>query len=374
MGKLRIAIDARVWRIETGGIARYTQALVRALLAIDTVNEYTIIVNKEDAKHLHISAPNLKVLKVNIPQFSVAEQREFLHILNQEKFDLVHFTNFNHPIQYRGKFIVTIHDLIMYRFPTGAQTKSLIRKLAYRLIVRHTRRALKVIVPSTATAEDCVAILGLRESQMVMIPHGGPSHTTIPESEVAGVLHKFGISENYILFVSRWERYKGLDTLLKSFAILRQSFPELTLVVCGRPVATSPDVAGLVTIAQEAGLNVVTPGFVTDAELSALYQGARVYVHPSRYEGFGLMILEAFAAGTPVVTSNVSCLPEVAGNAALLVNPTDPVELAEGISSILGNPKLAAKLSSDGSLRAASYTWQKTATSTLNTYLEAVRK
>ncbi len=374
MGKLRIGIDARVWRIETGGIARYTQALVRGLLEQDKVNEYTIIVNKEDAKHLHISAPNLKVLKVNIPQFSVAEQREFLHILNQEKFDLVHFTNFNHPIQYRGKFVVTIHDLIMYRFPSGAQTKSLIRKLAYRLIVRHTKRALKVIVPSTATAEDCVALLGLKDSQMVVIPHGGPTHVTVSPSEITKVLTKFGIGKDYILFVSRWERYKGLDTLLEAFAILRQSFPDLTLVVCGKPVATSPDVAGLVRIAQEADLKVVTPGFVTDAELGALYQGAKVYVHPSRYEGFGLMILEAFAAGTPVVTSNVSCLPEVAGNAAVLVNPTDPVELAESIRSILKDPALAEKLQHAGLARAAIYTWKKTAASTLSTYLQALTK
>jgi glycosyltransferase involved in cell wall biosynthesis len=372
MRKFRIAIDARVWKIETGGIARYTQALVRELLKLDTTNEYTLIVNKADAKQLGIKAPNLKVLKVDVPQYSLTEQRELLHILNQEQFDLVHFTNFNHPIRYKGNFICTVHDLIMHMFPSGAQTKSLVRKIAYRLIMRDTRRAAKILVPSNATASDCRLLLGMKDSRMSVIPLGAPIHPVVSPDESAKTLAKFGITGNFLLFVSRWERYKGLDTLLESFAILRAEFPDLQLVICGKPVATSPDVADLVSVAKAGGLKVITPGFVTDTELSTLYQTASIYVHPSRYEGFGLMILEAFAAGVPVVTSTASCLPEVAGEAALLANPNDSTELAEKISDILSNPELAATLRELGLARAAEYTWAKTAAATHDAYLQTL--
>jgi glycosyltransferase involved in cell wall biosynthesis len=207
---------------------------------------------------------------------------------------------------------------------------------------------------------------------MSVIPLGAPIHPVVSPDESAKTLAKFGITGNFLLFVSRWERYKGLDTLLESFAILRAEFPDLQLVICGKPVATSPDVADLVSVAKAGGLKVITPGFVTDTELSTLYQTASIYVHPSRYEGFGLMILEAFAAGVPVVTSTASCLPEVAGEAALLANPNDSTELAEKISDILSNPELAATLRELGLARAAEYTWAKTAAATHDAYLQTL--
>lgn len=374
MRKRNIAIDARVWRIEAGGIARYVQSLVKELVAQDPGTTYTLIINKEDAKHVTLKAPNLKLLKVQIPQYSLAEQREFLHILNREAFDLVHFTNFNHPIGYKGKFVVTIHDLIMHLFPSGAQTKSLVRKLAYRLIMRHTKRAQRIIVPSEATSRDCQQLLGMKPSTLRVIPHGSPpEHPPLTQAALQQVREALGIKGDFILFVSRWERYKGLDALLEAFALLHQTHPDITLVICGKPMPTSPDVSEMVALAKAADLPICTPGFVSDLELSALYQTASVYIHPSRYEGFGLMILEAFAAGAPVVTSNLSCLPEVAGDAATLVNPNNPAEITEAIREILDNPEKASAMRKAGKQRAKEYSWEKTAAETLAIYNESTR-
>lgn len=371
----RIGIDARIWRSETGGLGRYARNLVTELLKIDQENEYTVIITPADEKEFTLDAPNCRSLVVDIPHYSVAEQKALPKILNEQRFDLVHFTHFNHPIFYRKPFVVTIHDLIMHLFPTGAQTRSTIRKAAYKLVMNDTKRAKKVIVPSESTKQDLISMLQFSPENIVVTPEGSEKKFRLhSQKEIEAIKQKYNLPDRYALFVSRWEKYKGLVSLIEAYESLLPKFPNLALVICGKPAHQSPEVAQLVYDKQAAGLNIITPGFISDEDLAAMYSAASVYVHPSWYEGFGIMILEAFASGVPVVTSNVSSLPEVVDTAGLLINPHKPQEIANAIERILLQPKLAEELRRRGLERLKQFSWAKMAKMTQDVYRQVLHQ
>ena len=335
---MRIGLDLRFWRSGTGGLGRYSRNLLKELLKIDKDNHYTAIITPEDELEFDLHAPNLTKLVVPIPHYSLAEQTKLPKILKAQNFDLVHFTNFNHPILYRRPFVVTVHDLIMHLYPTGKQKKSLIRRAAYRLTMRDCRRAKGVIVPSQSTRDDLVKLLKFSPNKIVITPEGSEELFRIhTDREKIAVKERLKLPKKYLLFVSRWEEYKGLPVLLAAHEQLAQKYPELGLVICGRPDKQNPQITQLVQQKQTANPNIVTPGFVSDEDLAAIYSAATIYIHPSWYEGFGIMILEAFASGVPVVTSNTSSLPEVVGDAGLLVDPKNTDELVNAIDRILSD-------------------------------------
>lgn len=364
-----IGIDARFYRSTTGGLGRYTRNLLKELGKIDAETRYTVILTPEDEVEYVSPGANFEKLVVPITHYSLSEQRSFHQILNAQNFDLVHFAQFNHPLLYRRPFVVTIHDIIMHLFAGLNRQRSRTHQLAYRLVFNDCKRAKKIFVPSVATECDLVDKLHFPAEKIVVTAEGSESDFT-PHSaaEVAAIKQKYNLPEQFLIFVSRWEEYKGIPVLLPAFEKLTREFPELGLVLCGKPDPQNPKVSAAVTAAQQRGLKVITPGFVPDEDLKALYSAASVYVHPSKYEGFGIMVLEAFGAGTPVVTSNVSSLPEVAGDAALLVDPTNPDEIADKVSQILKNPDLAEKLRQKGFEQAKKFSWAQMAKETLAVY------
>lgn len=370
----KIAIDARILFKESGGIGRYASNLITEISKIDTKNQYYIIITPRDESEYKITSPNFHKLVVDVPHFSYGEQYRLLSVLNKEKFDLVHFTNFNHPILYRRPFVVTVHDLIMHLFPSGRQTKSVIRKYAYRLTMADTRRARRVIVPSAASKKDLVEMLHFPPEKIVVTEEGSEERFTAASPEkIQAVRKKYNLPEKYALFVSRWEEYKGVTRLIDAFEKLQPKFPELGLVICGKPAKQAPQVGEYVFEHQKnSNGKIITPGFVTDEDLNALYSGASVYVHPSLYEGFGIMILEAFSCGVPVVTSNNSSLSEVAGDAALLVDPTNIDELANAIAKVVADDDTANTLRKKGAERVKQFSWSKMAEKTLAAYREAL--
>lgn len=370
---MRIGLDLRFWRSGTGGLGRYSRNLLKELLKIDKDNHYTAIITPEDEPEFDLHAPNLTKLVVPIPHYSLAEQTKLPKILKAQNFDLVHFTNFNHPILYRRPFVVTVHDLIMHLYPTGKQNKSLIRKLAYRLTMRDCRRAKRVIVPSQSTRDDLVKLLKFSKAKIVITPEGSEELFRIhTDREKIAVKERLDLPKKFLLFVSRWEEYKGLPALLNAHERLARKYPELGLVICGRPDKQNPEIAQLVQQRQLSNPDIVTPGFVSDEDLAAIYSAATVYVHPSWYEGFGIMILEAFASGVPVVTSNTSSLPEVVGDAGLLVDPKNTDELVDAIERILSDEKMANELIQKGLARVKQYSWKEMAKQTLAVYQEAL--
>lgn len=370
----RIGLDLRFWRSSTGGVGRYSRNLLAELLKLDPVNEYTAIITPADEPEFSLQADNLTKRIVPIAHYSLSEQTKFAGVLNGSNFDLVHFAQFNHPLLYRRPFVITIHDITMHYYPSGSQKNSWSRRLAYKKIMADCRRAKRILVPSESTKSDLVGVLGIQPAKVVITPEGVES-TYQPASpdKVVELKKRLGLPERYLLFVSRWERYKGLSVLLDAHKQLGREFPELGLVIAGKPDRQNPEVANAVAEAQRAGLKVVTPGFVAEEDLPTLYSAASVYVLPSLYEGFGLMVLEAFASGVPVVTSNVSSLPEVAGDAALLVDPRNPDEIAGAIKSILTDKVLAESLRQKGLERVKQFSWRKMAEQTLEVYRQVLK-
>jgi len=370
---MNIGLDLRFWRSSTAGLGRYSRNLLTELLAIDKGNRYTAIITPEDESEFTLQAPNLSKIVVPIGHYSLAEQTKLPGILRQQNFDLVHFANFNHPLLYRGKFVVTIHDLIMHFFPTGRKKDSFWRQLAYRRVMADCRRARKVIVPSHSTKNDLVKHLQF-PSEIITVTYEGSEAEFRPHSpaETKAIKEKLHLPERFLLFVSRWEPYKGIGVLLEAFAQIRQALPEVGLVICGRPSPQAPEIATLIAKCQQSGEPIITPGFLSDEDLAALYSAASVFVHPSQYEGFGIMILEAFAAGAPVVTSNASSLPEVAGDAALLIDPNNKEKIAQAILSVLSDKKLAEQLRQKGLVRTKQFSWRQMAEETLVIYQKAL--
>lgn len=370
---MKIGLDLRFWRSETGGLGRYSRNLLKELLVIDKENHYTAIVTDKDEPEFDLEAPNLTKLVVSIPHYSIAEQTRLSKILASQNFDLVHFANFNHPILYRRPFVVTIHDLIMQLYPSPKQ-KSPIRRWPYLLTMSDCKRAKKIIVPSVATKKDLVVTLKFPETKIVVTPEGSePVFREHSEREKIAVRERLKLPRKYLLFVSRWEKYKGLLELIEAHEQLVKKYPDLGLVIAGKPVSPDSEMALLVQQKQQANGSIITPGFVTDEDLAAMYSASAVYVHPSYYEGFGIMILEAFASGVPVITCNISSLPEVVGDAGLLVEPKNSLELAKAIERILTDDNLAYDLIKRGLERVKQYSWRRMAEQTLAVYKDVRR-
>lgn len=364
---MKIGIDGRFWRASTGGIGRYTRSLLSNLLKIDRQNQYVVFITPADKKEFHLKAKNLKVVVADIGHYSLAEQTKLAKILGREKLDLIHFTNFNHPIFYRKPFVTTIHDLTMTFFPVGRKQKSAIRRHAYNAIMKHAAgKSRAVIAVSEATKKDIVKHLGGKADKIKVIYHGFDKvyHPQFATYEVA----KKG---PYILFVSQWRPHKGILKLLEAYKILKERYKiKEKLILVGKPNSAFPEINEAVE--KSKSLEVETPGFVAEKDLTALYQNASAFVFPSVYEGFGLPILEAMACGAPVACSKTSSMPEVGGKAVLYFDPESPEDIAQTVWKILKNPKLKKGLISKGLKQAKKFSWEKSAREHLKIYEKAI--
>jgi glycosyltransferase involved in cell wall biosynthesis len=264
----------------------------------------------------------------------------------------------------RPRAVVTIHDLIPLIFPhyTPRALKTRLLPL-FRWVMREAaRRAARLIVPSRSTAEDVIRELRVPEAErdrIVVVPEAaGPQFSPDPSVPRAA---------RQVLFVGRRDPYKNLPTLIRAFARVRRELPDARLVVIGPPDPRYPE-AELAAREEGLGEAVEWRGYVDGAGLVRAYREAAVFALPSRYEGFGLPVLEAMASGTPVVCGNRSSLPEIAGDAALLVDPDDGAALAAAIVRVLTDAGLAAGLRERGMKRAADFSWAATARATAEVY------
>jgi glycosyltransferase involved in cell wall biosynthesis len=269
--------------------------------------------------------------------------------------------------------VVTVHDLVCFLFPHTVPRKyAVYMRLMTRLAVRSADR---IIAVSGATGDDLRRVLAVPPEQVVIIHEAvSPEFARPPAAEaVEAVTHRYGIRPPYCLFVGNVEPRKNLARLIEAFGLLRARAgrpggggpPQLVLV--GTRGWLSSGILAAVE-AQGGAPGIVFTGYVPPADLPALYSGAACFVFPSLYEGFGLPVLEAMAAGTPVVASRVGAIPEVAGDAALLVDARRPAELAEAIAAVLGDPVLRARLIDRGHARARRFTWEAVARDTLAVY------
>lgn len=275
-------------------------------------------------------------------------------------FDVVHS---GHPLltpATTGARFVTIHDLDFLDHPE--RTSREIRRDYPALAAAHARRASRVVVSSRATARDVTERLGVDASRVVLCPAGAPEWASTPGTD--------GRKE-HVLFLGTIEPRKNIDGLLDAWTRVVEAVPDaMPLVLAGR--AAPESAATLARLSQGALTGRVRHlGYVTDAERQALYRDAAALVVPSFHEGFGLTALEAMTAGVPVVAANRGSLPELVGDAALLVDPTDAAELARAIMAAAFDPATRARLSAAGRARAAAYSWSESADRLIAAYRAA---
>ncbi len=366
----RIAIDARFYRKSTAGVGRYTRGLVHHLQPLDSANDYTIILTPDDYKEWpKESQPSNWTVKVlDIVHYSLGEQTQLLSYLNQEKFDLVHFTMFNHPLLYRGKFVVTIHDLTMTLFPLRPLWHP--RTWAYRYTMQHAAtKAQKVIAPSLSTKNDIITHLHTPENKIVLTyeavePEFQPQNDA---KTFALVREKFGITKPFILFVNAWRPHKGLPELIEAFLKAKVD-ADIQLVVAGKPNASFPSVIEAVEAAKKKTPDIITPGFIDDEDMINLYNMTAGFVFSSHYEGFGLGLAEALACGSPTISADNSSLPEVGGEASLYYPTGNTDALAQAIVRLTKDPALQQSLRQKGLERSKQFSFDKMAQETLTAY------
>lgn len=369
---MRIAIDAipAVDQKKTG-IGWYTHYLIQWLPQVDPETFYTAWYlhardpfNKQRAFDPH---PNLKEKGIPFPARAwqrLSNRTGMPRVEWTARFDAFFAPNYIPPRTRTKGLVVTVHDLAFKILPETAPHAN---RFWHRYFEESLAQAAEIITVSEATRSDLCDIYNIPPEKVTAVLSGVDTTIYSPASDadVAAAKRDFGIDGPYLLFVGGLEPRKNLRMLLRAFSHLPAEIRP-TLVLAGAPVHWIPGGPEIMTSAMRALPSdvkdkVVLTGYVTEAQKVALLTGAEALVYPSVYEGFGMPVLEAMGCGTPVLTSNLSSLPEVAGEDAVLVDPYETSSIADGMQRLLTDDDLRRRLSQAGSARAARFSWEETA-------------
>jgi glycosyltransferase involved in cell wall biosynthesis len=364
--RVRVAIDARpAADAEPTGVGRYTWRMLLHLSAAMPSDELVAWRVGHGGSDLPRS-PNLTERASPIPGVlePVWRRLEVPRLERLVRFDALLATNFLPPPTRSHGVVLVVHDLVFEVMPEAGPGFG---ERWRRRFDGWLRRSAAVIVPSSSARADLLERHRLDEGHVHVIPHGADPFDAPAPDEVELVRGRFGIGGPFALFVGGIEPRKNLAALVEAFA--RGDDAESWLVIAGGRTHWAPQGTGSLA-AQVAALpegvrrRVVLTGYVSDEEKRALLAGATVLAYPSRYEGFGFPVLEGFAAGVPVLTSSVASLPEVAGDAALLVDPDDTDAIGDGLVRLFGDAALRERLVAAGRQRLASFSWERAAGAT----------
>ncbi len=366
---MKIGIDISQIVYQGTGVANYTRHLVENLLKVDKKNQYILFFSSLRRKLTPMNQPSFpkKSKKVIVKKFKFPPS--FLHILwNQlhvfpvEKLtgsiDIFHSSDWTQPPTLAKK-ITTIHDLTTLRCPESQHPQ--IIKIQKARLNQVKKEADLILCDSLSTKKDVVKLLKI-PSKKIKVVYLAVDKIFKPEKDknkIKKTRQKYKIPGDYILSVATREPRKNLKSTIEAFLKLKPK--NLKLVLVGK-YGWGKDI--------HSQKNILKIGFVPKEDLPLLYSGAKVFVYPSLYEGFGLPVLESLSCGCPVVTSNLSSLPEITSKAAILVNPQNTKEISKAIYTILYNTKLAAEFTEKGLKQAKKFSWKKTATETLKAYEE----
>lgn len=366
---LHIAIDAHSIGTGLGGNETYASNLIEALADLDTKNRYTLYVTKRDAFERYAGRwPHVTLRRtlphtplVRIPLTLTAE-------LRRRPVDILH-VQYTAPPYAPCAVVAMIHDLSFEHLPETFKRRSWMQM---RLTVRPTARAAAhVLTDSDYSREDILRTYGLPPERVTATPlAASPIFKPVEDAaKVKRTLDKYGIEGEYLLAVGSIQPRKNIPRLINAYASLfaRSHGPTPKLVIAGKP-AWLYDETLRTAGGSDARDHIIFTGYVPEAELPSLYTGALCFVYPSYFEGFGIPPLEAMRCGTPVITSNGTCFPEVVGDAGLMVDTLNERAIADAILRILAEPWLRAELREKGLKHALKYDWRETARLTLGIY------
>jgi glycosyltransferase involved in cell wall biosynthesis len=355
---VRIAIDAR--KLRDYGIGTYIRNLLRYLARLDDRTEYVVLCRDEDRAFASELGENFRAVPERSKSYSIREQIAVPLDLRREGAQLFHAPHYVLSPLTPCRSVVTIHDCIHLRFPQYLPSK-LGYAYARSALWVAAHRSARVLTVSEASKRDILDYFRVPESKITVI------HNAIDErfneepaaDEVTRVQERYQLYDPFILYAGNIKPHKNLERLIEAFHIIRRGELEnVKLLIIGDEISKY---AGLRRTVHRYKLHkhVRFFGFVPDATLAILYRLARVFVFPSLYEGFGLPPLEAMASGCPVITSNVSSLPEVVGDAAMLIDPYEPDAIAGAMRRVLTDDRLREDMRERGLIRARAFSWSQ---------------
>lgn len=374
---MNIGIDARYIQDHFPGIGRYTFNLIRALVEVAPNEHFVVFYNpalrntRYDLSEL-AHYPNIELRRIDLRTFSIAEQVAWPRIARDLSLDLLHSPYYIKPYWLPCPSVVTIYDVISARYPE--YLPSAWARLAFEVTTRLAlASARQVITLSHASQRDLEELYGVPATKICVTSLAADECFRPASAEaIDAVRARYCLPERYVLYVGINKPHKNLVRLVEAWARIKDwGLGTWKLVIAGREDLRHGAARKRV---EELGVGHVIQflGEIAEADLPALYSGAELFVFPSLYEGFGLPVVEAMACGTPVVCSNVSSLPEVVGEAGLLVNPMDVDALADAILKVLRDRNLHETLRLKGVAQAARFSWQETARLTLQAYRKVV--
>ncbi|MBN1445561.1 MAG: glycosyltransferase family 4 protein [Candidatus Omnitrophica bacterium] len=382
---MKIAIDCRMAASKRkGGISLYTYSLVHNLAKIDDENSYLLYLFKsrnfiKDYREIKSRFSRHKNFRITGKLFS----SEIVRLLTEKLIplelltggaDVIHIPHPASPITLKAKLVTTIHDLI-HVVPETDKWHYPRKSIKTRKKLRESiLKSDMLIADSESTKNDIMKYFAVDPSKISVIYLGLDADIFhIPENagEKENILEKYKISKKYIFFVGTLHPRKNIVRVLSSFEKIKKRFGDYQLVIAGKKGWLYEDFfEKLGKLPPDIRDDIILAGYTPLDDIPYLYNGAALSLYPSLYEGFGLPILEAMACGCPVITSNLSSMPEVAGGAAILVDPYNVEELSSAIEKVLSDGQLRQELQDKGLERVKSFSWQKTAKETLQVYKE----
>jgi glycosyltransferase involved in cell wall biosynthesis len=375
---MRIAIDVR--RMYEFGLATYIRNVVRTLGRVDPVNEYFLVGAAARFEQLGELPDNFHLLPLQKPEATFATYLEMHRTVNAHEVDLIHVPHtFWRPLVTRAPYVITVHDLLDYMY--RARTNNGMRREIHSYMTRRVmHKAARIFAVSNFTKRDVARYFEVSPAKIEVVYNAldesfQRGHSTPAEQDM--VRGRYQVDSPFLLYTGRISPHKNVARIIEAFSALKAelakegAYPDLKLIIIGDEVSKNPDIRRAV-IRSGMQHEVRFLGYVSIDVLRIFFDMAKVFVFPSLYEGFGLPPLEAMAHGTPVVASNTSALPEVVGQAALLVNPENVFEISRALHRLLMDQPLRERLKAAGIEQAQRFSWETSVRRMIRVYEEVV--
>jgi glycosyltransferase involved in cell wall biosynthesis len=386
---MNIGIDCRMYGIHNRGIGRYTERLILELAKLKDENRYTLFMDSKTAQEVELDAGKFRIIKTDVPWYSLKEHFVMPKLIKESRVDIMHWTHLNVSYWCPVPYIVTIHDLIVMHFPDSRATtlpdwKYKIKLWGYNKVLRNAvKNAQKIITVSEYTKRDIVKNLNVEESK-IQVTYLGVDKMILGTQNLRNtpqfekyLFDKFNIHKNYLLYVGSAYPHKNLESLVDVFQILRKKYNRnWQLVLVGRIDEFYKRLQEYVkiNISEDLKEDIVFTGEVNNKDLDGIYRQAKLFVFPSKYEGFGLPPLEAMSHGVPVAASKQTSIPEVLGDAAYYFDPNNKENMSQAIDVLGSIHKIQDEFIEKGLARANQFSWNKTAVDTLDVYKKILKQ
>ncbi len=374
MPSVKIAIDIR--RMTEFGVGTYIRNVVRTLGRLDHENEYSLIGPPVKVEEIGVLPPNFHAIPLVAPERSVQGYREFRASLQRLQCDLVHIPNlFSIPRALPCRYVMTVHDMLDHMARAREQS-GFWRSLHFQLTKRVLAGASRIFAVSNFTRNEIEKLFEIPPERIEVVYNAIDErflrgHASAADRDL--IARRYQVTYPFLLYAGRISPHKNVVRMIEAFSALKtelerdSAYPDLKLIIIGDDLSGNPDLRRTV-VRSGVHNDVRFLGFVPIEVLRIFYDEAKIFVFPSLYEGFGLPPLEAMAHGTPVVTSNVSSLPEVVGNAAVLVNPENVFEIMRALHRVLMDQPLRDRMKERGYKQATRFSWELSVRRILDVY------